>query len=76
MSILEFAPTAAAESSFISIRYNLKPDFTRAQFGNHARVHTESRCNHCGFRINASTTDSFDHDEQDHAFACRGSEAE
>lgn len=76
MNILEFAPTAAAESSFISIRGDLKPDFTRAQFGSNARVHTESRCNRCGFRINASTSGSLDYEEQEHAYACRGSEAE
>jgi hypothetical protein len=76
MNVLEFVPTAASESPFIFLGYNLKPDFTRAQFSSHDRVHTESRCNHCGFRINGSTTDSFDHDEQEHAVACKGSETE
>jgi hypothetical protein len=76
MDILEFTTAAAAEGAIVSIRHNLKPDFTRAQFSSNARIHTESRCNHCGFRIHDSTPDTFDLEEQEHAFACRGSEAE
>ncbi len=76
MNVLDFAPTTAAESATPSSLWSSKPDFTRAQFSRDGRVHTESRCNHCGFRITAMPTDSFDNEEQEHARACRGSEAE
>ncbi len=76
MDVPEFEPIAAAERSIVSIRHNLKPDFTREQFSSNLITHTESRCNHCGFRIHDSTSDTLDLDEQEHAFACRGSEAE
>ena len=76
MDVREFTPTAVAQRFFISLRYNLKPDFTRAQFSSNARVHTESRCNHCGFRIHDSTSETFDLEEQEHAFSCMGSGAE
>jgi len=72
----ELTMTVAAERAIVSIRHNLKPDFTRGQFSSNARTHTESRCNHCGFRIHDSTSDTLDLEEQEHAFACRGSEAE
>ncbi|MBZ5630149.1 MAG: hypothetical protein LAO06_14920 [Acidobacteriia bacterium] len=73
MNVLDFAPTTATECTTSSFS---KPDFTRAQFSRNGRVHAESRCNHCGFRITATPTDSFDNEEQEHARACRGSEAE
>ena len=76
MNILDFAETTTAERAVPSISYNLKPGFTRAQFRRNGRVHTESRCNHCGFRITATTSDSFDSEEQEHACGCKGSEAE
>jgi hypothetical protein len=63
MSILDFAPFS----------WTSKPDFTRAQFSRNGRDHTESRCNHCGFRIAAPDAESFDIEEQEHASACRGS---
>lgn len=73
MNVLDFASNTAAEYTTPSFS---KPDFTRAQFSRDGRVHTESRCNHCGFRITATTSDSFDNEEQEHARTCRGSEAE
>ena len=76
MNVLDFAPTAAAEYAQPSILWSFKPDFTRAQFSRDGRVHTESRCNHCGFRITATPTDRFDIEEEQHALACRGSVAE
>jgi hypothetical protein len=57
-----------------SIRY--VTHFTRAQFSRDGRIHTESRCNHCGFRITAMPADSLDNEEQEHAGTCQGSEAE
>jgi hypothetical protein len=76
MNILDFAETTTAERAMPPILYNPKPDFTRAQFSRNGRVHTESRCNYCGFRITATTSDSFDSEEQEHACACKGPEAE
>ena len=76
MSILDFASSAAAEGNTPSPAWSLRPDFTRALFSRNGRVHTESRCNQCGFRITATTSDSFDDEEQEHARTCRGSEAE
>lgn len=73
MNVLDFAPTTAAEYTAPSFS---KPDFTRAQFSRDGRVHAESRCNHCGFRITATPTDGFDDEEHEHARTCRGSEAE
>ena len=72
----ELVATAAAAQAVISIGHNLKPDFTRAQFSSNARLHTESRCNHCGFRIRPSACDNLDHEEQEHALNCRGAEGE
>jgi len=76
MNVLEYTMTTAAERAMVSIRHNLQPDFTRAQFSSNGRVHTESRCNRCGFRVHDSTSGTFDLEEQEHAFSCRGSEAE
>lgn len=76
MNILDFAETTTAEYALPSLLWTLKPDFTRAQFTRNGRVHTEARCNHCGFRITAIDSDSFDNEEQEHASACRGSEVE
>jgi hypothetical protein len=76
MKVFDFAPITAAECTTPSSLWSSKPDFARAQFSRDGRVHTESRCNHCGFRITATTSDSFDNEEQEHASACRGSEAE
>ena len=76
MNVLDFAPTTAAERTTPFSFWSTKSDFTRAQFSRDGRVHTESRCNHCGFRITAMPADSFDNEEQEHAGACQGSEAE
>ena len=79
MNVLDFAPTTAGEFTTAVERTTTsfsKPNFTRAQFSRNGRVHTESCCNHCGFRITATTSDSFDNEEQEHALSCRGSEAE
>ena len=73
MSILDFAETATAECTIPPFPLTFKPDFTRGQFGRDERVHLESRCNRCGFRIAAADSDSFDTEEQEHASACRGS---
>ena len=76
MNTLDFAPTTAAERAIPSILYYLKPDFSRAQFSKDGIVHTEARCNQCGFRIGATSPDGFDYEEQEHARSCRGSEVE
>jgi hypothetical protein len=76
MNILDFAETTTAECTIPPFLWTSKPDFTRAQFSRNGRVHTESRCNHCGFRITATDSESFDSQEQEHASACRGSLAE
>jgi hypothetical protein len=73
MNIIDFVPTTAVECTTPPLLRSLKPDFTRAQFGRNGRVHAESRCNYCGFRIIASDFESFDIEEQEHASACRGS---
>jgi hypothetical protein len=51
-------------------------DFTRALFSQNGRVHTESRCNRCNFRIVARTSNELDHEEQVHAASCEGSGVE
>jgi hypothetical protein len=79
MNVFDFAPTTAAERTTAAESTTpsfSKPNFTRAQSSRDGRVHAESRCNHCGFRITATTSDSFDNEEKEHARACRGSEAE
>jgi hypothetical protein len=73
MKALDFVTTTAVECATPSQFRNLKPDFTRAQFGRNRRAHTESRCNYCGFRITTSGSDRFDNEEQEHASTCRGS---
>lgn len=73
MNILDFTETTAAECAKPPVLWSLKPDFTRAQFSSNERVHTESRCNHCGFRIAATDLESFDIEELEHASACGGS---
>jgi hypothetical protein len=50
-------------------------NFTRAAFSKNGRVHIESRCNQCGFRIVGRLHD-FDHKEQQHAARCGGLETE
>lgn len=50
-------------------------DFTRSLFIKNNRVHIESLCNQCGFRIVARTSD-FDREEQEHASLCEGSHTE
>jgi hypothetical protein len=76
MNVLNFLPTAAVECTTLCYFQSLKPNFTRVQFGRNGRVHSESRCNHCGFRITGRDSESFDNEEQAHASDCRGSEAE
>ncbi len=73
MNILDFSETTMAERTIPPFLWTSKPDFTRAQFSKNERVHTESRCNHCGFRITAADSERFDIEEQEHASACRGS---
>lgn len=50
-------------------------DFTRRSFGTRNRVHVESCCNQCGFKI-LGKLDSFDEQEQEHARNCGGSRPE
>lgn len=76
MNVLDFASSAEAERNTASSLWSSKPDFTHAEFSRDGRVHTESRCNHCGFRIAATTSDGFDNEEKEHARACRGPEGE
>jgi len=76
MNVLDFASTTEAGCDTASSFWSTKPDFTRAEFSRDGRVHTESRCNLCGFRITVMPADSFDSEEEQHARASRGSEAE
>ncbi len=77
MDILDSVPTAAAECNTPSSLSSSQLDFTRASFSDrNGRVHTESRCNQCGFRITATTFDLFDDEEREHAHTCQGSEGE
>lgn len=76
MNVLDSAQTAAAECTAPSSLCSSRPGFTRAQFTKDGRVHTESRCHQCGFRITAVSSEGFDNEEQEHACACRGSETE
>lgn len=51
-------------------------DFTRQSFGVRNRVHAESRCNQCGFKI-VGKLDTFDEQEQEHAATqCGGARPE
>ena len=76
MNTLDSAQIAASEYTAPFSLCSSRPGFTRAQFSRDGRVHTESRCHQCGFRITAMSSDGFDNEEQEHACACRGSEAE
>ncbi|HWR14802.1 MAG TPA: hypothetical protein VN577_08225 [Terriglobales bacterium] len=52
-------------------------DFTHAQYiGKNGRVHIESCCNHCNFRVAEKTSNDFDGEEQSHATYCEGHGAE
>jgi hypothetical protein len=78
VDVLDIAATAVAEHSNASLEVSSSQlDFARATFtGRNGRVHTESRCNQCGFRITATTSDAFNDQEREHARACQGSEGE
>lgn len=77
MNVLDTAPATAAGCNTLRLLPISQPHFTRATFTDrNQRGHTESRCNYCGFRITAANSDSFDNEEQEHAYACRGSWAE
>jgi hypothetical protein len=76
MNPLDFVTTTEVQCATSSLDGRLKPDFTREQFGRDGRVHAESRCNRCGFRITATESGRFDNEEQAHASVCRRSEDE
>jgi hypothetical protein len=76
MSHLDTAPAVAAERAAPSSSHSAQPGFTRAHFIKDGRVHTESRCHQCGFRIIAASSAGFDDEEQKHAGDCRGTQAE
>ena len=46
-------------------------DFTRVPFSKHGRVHVESCCSQCNFRM-LKSTDDFDDQERRHAAVCQG----
>lgn len=46
-------------------------DFTRVPFSKNGRVHVESCCNQCNFRI-LKWIDDFDAQERSHAAECQG----
>jgi len=46
--------------------------FTRVLFRSNGGVHTESRCNQCGFAM-SGTPERLDKEEQEHARDCQGS---
>ncbi len=50
-------------------------DFTRMSFSKNGRVHIESCCNRCNFRILGRLND-FDCQERQHAAECGGPQAE
>ena len=51
--------------------------FTRAQYsGKNGRVHIESSCNRCNFRVAETDSDELDPEEQAHVANCQGLGAE
>lgn len=76
MNHLEVASNVAAECATAPLSCSAQPCFTRAQFSSDGRVHTESRCRRCGFRITAASSASFDDEENQHARDCSGTQAE
>jgi len=46
-------------------------DFTRVPFSKNGRVHVESCCSQCNFRM-LKSTDDFDDQERRHAAECQG----
>ena len=46
--------------------------FTRALFRSNGGVHTESRCNQCGFAMSGAP-ERLDKEEREHARDCQGS---
>lgn len=73
MSALDYASTAAAQCGTLPLFGRPHLAFTRALFRRNGSVHTESRCNQCGFKITGTTSDSCDNEEQEHARDCQGS---
>ena len=61
---------AALPSSAIS-RLSGSSDFTRVSFSKNGRVHVESCCSQCNFRM-LKSLDAFDDQERQHAAECRG----
>jgi hypothetical protein len=50
-------------------------DFTRVPFSKNGRVHVESCCNHCNFRM-LKWIDDLDDQERRHAAECQGPKPE
>ena len=55
---------------------NSSLNFTRGSFAKNGRVHIESCCNRCCFRIAARTYEDFDNEERAHVGSCEGSQTE
>ena len=73
MQVPDYALPTAAERTTPSFPGRPNLAFTRALFRRNGSVHTESRCNQCGFKITGTTSDSRDNEEQEHARDCQGS---
>lgn len=73
MDIFDYAATAAVEGNTPDVPGRPNLAFTHALFRRNGRLHTESRCNQCGFTITATTSEGLNNEEQEHARDCQGS---
>ena len=72
MQLPDYVPKAAAECATQTFPGRRSLGFTRALFHSNGGVHTESRCNQCGFAISGNA-EHLDNLEQEHARDCQGS---
>ena len=72
MQVPDYVPKAEAECATQIIPGRRSVGFTRALFHSNGGVHTESRCNQCGFAISGNP-ERLDNEEQEHAHDCQGS---
>ena len=66
----EQVTTAGLQASEMSLPPR-PPDFSRVSFSKNGRVHVESCCSQCNFRM-LKSTDDFDDQERGHAAECQG----
>ena len=70
----EFNVITQGESALSFLNSSL--NFTRGSFAKNGRVHIESCCDRCCFRIVARTDEDFDNEERAHVASCEGSQTE